>query len=464
MIHLKEQKIKKLEHMKEFIAAIDLGTTKVVSAIGEKTDSGFRVVALKEAPSLGVSRGEVLNIQQVMNSLLPTLEEIRLESDYQIKDVYVGIAGQNIRCESNSNRRNRRRSFDLISEQEIKDMEYEMYKLKVNIGEEVLHVMPQFYNVEDHMGIVNPVGMTGGQIEGNYKLFIGKKNSAECSKTVIERAGLKLNRLILEPVASAAAVLTEDEKEIGVAMIDIGGGTTDLLIYHDNIIRHTAVIPFGGNSITEDLKTGCGVSAKTAEQIKIQYGSCYTEFAPENKTVIIPGIGGRDSREVSFKFISNIIEARVEEILDAVMYEIENSGYQDKLGAGIVITGGSSALTHLVPFVKFKTGFGARVVAPAKSITYDSCEAAFKPSSSTAVGLLLNGYDISQEPNLFESEEEAEELVLQSDFVAKPVKKASAEREKEKTREKEKSTKSKVKDSIFGAFGSLFDGMNNNDA
>lgn len=450
--------------MKEYIAAIDLGTTKVVSAIGEQTDSGFKVVSLKEAPSFGVSRGEVLNIQQVLNSLLPTIEEIKADNGIEINDVYVGIAGQNIRCESNSTRRNRRRSFDLITEEEIKDMENEMYKLKVSIGEEVLHVLPQFYNIEDHMGIINPVGMSGSQIEGNYKLFIGKKNSAECSKTVIDRAGLNLKKLVLEPVASAAAVLTEDEKEIGVAMIDIGGGTTDLLIYHDNIIRHTAVIPFGGNSITEDLKNGCSVSAKTAEQIKIQYGSCYTEFAPENKTVVIPGIGGRDSREVTFKFIANIIEARVDEIIEAIMYEIERSGYQDKLGAGIVITGGSSALTHLVPFMRFKTGYGARIVAPSKSISYESCEGAFKPGSSTVVGLLLKGYEYSKAP-VYEhiDEEEEEVLFLQGENSRYSGKKQSFEGTK-KVEKIQKPKEIKKTKGIFDTLGSLFDGFDNNNA
>ncbi len=449
--------------MKEYIAAIDLGTTKVVSAIGEQSESGFKVLALKEAPSFGVSRGEVLNIQQVMNSLLPTIEEIKLENGVEIKDVYVGIAGQNIRCESNSNRRNRRRSFDLITEEEIREMEDEMYKLKVSIGEEVLHVLPQFYNVEDHMGIISPVGMTSGQIEGNYKLFIGKKNSAECSKTVIDRAGLNLKKLILEPVASATAVLTDDEKEIGVAMVDIGGGTTDLLIYQDNIIRHTAVIPFGGNSITEDLKAGCSVSAKTAEQIKIQYGSCYTEFAPENKTVVIPGIGGRDSREVTFKFISNIIEARVDEIIEAIIYEIEKSGYQDKLGAGIVITGGSSALTHLVPFMRFKTGYAARLVAPSKSISYESCEGAFKPTSSTVVGLLLKGYELSKEP-VYEHSEDEEEIMI---FESENSKFSSKKHQFEGTKKTEKTQKTKeIKKSrgIFDSLGSLFEGYDNNNA
>ncbi|HBZ35608.1 MAG TPA: cell division protein FtsA, partial [Rikenellaceae bacterium] len=255
--------------MKKLVAAVDLGTTKVVSVVGEKSESGYRIVALKEAPSKGVMRGEVVNIQNVLESLKPTLEEIRAEG-IEISEVYVGIAGQNIKCNSARISRNRSRSSEWVTNREVEEMEREMFNSRVNAGEKILHVIPQSYNVDDNIGVKEAVGMTGTRIEGDYKLFIGKTNSFEHSKIVIERAGLKLKDIILEPVASAKAVLTEDEMELGVAMVDMGGGTTDLLIIQDNIIRHTAVIPFGGNSITEDLRQGCGVSLRNDEQMKIQ--------------------------------------------------------------------------------------------------------------------------------------------------------------------------------------------------
>ncbi len=381
--------------MKGYVAAIDLGTTKVVSIVGERTESGYRIVSFRESPSKGVLRGEVTNIQDVLNSLLPTVKEIREECGFPVEEVYVGIAGQNIKCITTRHSRNRNRADILISEREVEEMVQEMYKTRVNAGEQILHVLPQTYTVDDNVG-VKPSGMTGTRIEGDFKLFIGKTNSVEHSKLVIDRAGLKLKELILEPVASARAVLTEDEMELGVAMIDMGGGTTDLLIYEDNIIRHAAVIPFGGKSITEDLRQGCNVSYVNAEQMKIQYGSCYSEFAPENKTVIIPGIGGRESREVSFKLIASIIEARVEEIMDAIMYEIENSGYQDKIRAGIVITGGGAQLANLCQYVTYKTGYIARIASPNNSITFDSCEGVCKPIFSTAVGLILRGFETEE--------------------------------------------------------------------
>ena len=296
--------------MKTYTAAIDLGTTKVVSLVGEKSESGYKIIAFRETPSKGIMRGEVVNIQNVLDSLMPTLDGIKQDCNVDIKEVYVGIAGQHIRCSDEGCKRNRQRPDNLITQEEIDDMTEEMYKTRVNAGEKILHVIPQSYNVDDHIGQTEVVGMVGSQVEGNYKLFIGRTNSAEHSKSVITRAGLKLKELVLEPVASALAVLSEEEMETGVAMIDIGGGTTDLLIIENNIIRHTAVIPFGGNSITEDLKQGCGVSTRNAEQMKIQYGSCITEYAPDNKTVIIPGVNGTNSREVSFKVIASIIEAR----------------------------------------------------------------------------------------------------------------------------------------------------------
>ncbi len=432
--------------MKKLVAAIDLGTTKVVSIVGEKTESGYRIVALKEAPSKGVMRGEVVNIQNVLESLKPTLEEIRTEENIEIDEVYVGIAGQNIKCNTARISRNRGRSSEWITEKEVAEMEREMFNSRVNAGEKILHVIPQSYNIDDNTGIREAVGMTGTRIEGDYKLFIGKTNSVEHSKIVIERAGLKLKDLVLEPVASAKAVLTEDEMELGVAMVDMGGGTTDLLIIQDNIVRHTAVIPFGGNSITEDLRQGCGVSLRNAEQMKIQYGSCYSDRAPENKTVIIPGLGGRDSREVSFKVIAGIIEARVEEIVDAIMYEIENSGFQDRLHAGIVITGGASQLKDLRDYISFRTGYDARIASPNMGVTIDGCEGTYKPGSSTAVGLVIHGFEleeIKREP-VIEEKSVTTELFPEATIVSK-----------EMEAQPEKAERASKKRSILKNFGTI---------
>ncbi len=441
--------------MNNYVAAIDLGTTKVVTLVGEKTDSGYKVVSYREAPSKGVMRGEVVNIQNVLDSLLPTIQDINRELEIAIKEVYVGIAGQNIKCISVRKGKNRSNQEELIEKSEIDELIRETRNSRVSPGEKILHVIPQSYNVDDHMGVETACGMTGTSIEGDYKLFIGNENSIRHSKLVINRAGLMLKEFILEPVASARAVLTEDDKELGVAMIDIGGGTTDLLIYHNNIIRHTAVIPFGGNSITEDIRQGCGVSLRNAEKIKIQFGSCYSEYAPENNNVVIPGIGGTDSREVSLKVIAGIIEARIEEIIEAVMYEIENSGYYDKLGAGVVITGGGAQLTNLKQFIKAKTGFHVRTSTPERVLNQGNSSELFNPALSTAVGLMILGTEMNEQEKDSVTDTEPER-VLFPDIESQPV---AAER-----RSSSGSGRNKAKNlfkNIPGFFGEIFDNTNN---
>ncbi|MBE6225611.1 MAG: cell division protein FtsA [Bacteroidales bacterium] len=378
--------------MRHLIAAIDLGTTKVVCAVGEKTPAGIKIIAHSQAPSKGVLRGEVINIQHVLDSMLPVVNEVENAIGHKINEVFVGIAGQNIRCATNASQTTRRQPEELITQEEIDTITSDMYGTFVQNGEKVLHVIPQSYNIDDFMGITEPVGMIGQQINANFKLFIGKSNSAQFSNNVISRAGLKLRELVLEPLASAKAVLSEDECEVGVAMLDIGGGTSDLLIIQDNIIRHAAVIPFGGNSVTEDIRMGCGISSKHAEQLKVQYGSCFSASAPKN-TIVIPGIGGRESREISFKVLANIIEARMAEIFEAVDFEIEKSGYKNLLQAGLVITGGSAQMLNICQLASTVTGLEARVAYPDESIVSDSISEVYSPAQATAVGLVLKGFE-----------------------------------------------------------------------
>ena len=378
--------------MRNLIAAIDLGTTKVVCLVGEKTAAGIKIIALSEAPSKGVNRGEVVNIQSVLDSMIPVVHNVENAIGEKINEVFVGIAGQNIRCEQGTDQTIRPNPDELISTAEIDNITRKMYGTFCQGGEEVLHAIPQSYIVDDHIGITEPVGMPGKQIFSNFKLFIGRKASAQFSNNVIARANLKLRELVLEPLASAKAVLGEDETEIGVAMLDIGGGTSDLLIIQDNIIRHTAVIPFGGNSITEDLKQGCGVSSKIAEQLKTEHGSCMSSLAQENKMVVIPGVGGRENKEISLKHIAGIIEARVEEILEAALYEIEKSGYKRKIKAGLVITGGTSQLANIRQLANIVTGMETRLAYPGREFC-DTDAQVCRPTLSTAVGLVLMGFE-----------------------------------------------------------------------
>lgn len=442
--------------MEKTISVIDLGTTKIVCLAGTKTPDGYKVIAACEAASQGIMRGEVINNQSVLNSLRPLLSELEERTGNPTREVVVGIAGQYIKCKAASSSINRNNKMDEITQAEVDSMCRNMFNSRVDPGEEVLHVVPQSYHVDEYKSILKPAGMCGGTIEANYRIFIGKSVSAQHTKRCIESAGLKLSKLVLEPMASASAVLQEDEKELGVAMVDIGGGTTDLLIYHDNIIRHTAVIPFGGNVITEDIRQGCEVTLRQAEQMKIQYGSCYVDLAPENKSIVISGIGGREPREIPFRFLSNIIEARMDEILEAVVFEIRQSGYAEKLPAGIVLTGGGALLTHLPQFIKYKTGYDARIARP-RGIEFDGCDEVNSVTYSCAVGLMMQGF----EPE-YDSEEE-QQVDFETIFAGVETKAPAKQNKTEKAPKvkKEKTESSGGIGNIFTSIGKYFTDQDN---
>jgi cell division protein FtsA len=389
----------------QIVAAIDIGTTKIVSIVGQKKENGkLEILGLSRALSKGVKRGVVLNIEETVKAIQSTVEDVQLRSGIMFSDVYVGIAGQHIKSMRNRGYINRDKSDDEITKDDIIKLIEDMYKIPIDVGEEIIHVLPQNFIVDNETGVKNPVGMSGCRLEANFHIVIGQVASAKNIEKCINRVGLKINELILEPLASSEAVLTEDEKEAGVALVDIGGGTTDVAVYYDNIIRHTAVIPFGGNVVTKDIKEGCSILNRQAESLKIQFGSALGDIAPEDKVVTIPGISGRDPKEISFKSLAYIIQSRMEEIIDAVTFEIENSGYYDKLAGGIVLTGGGALLRHLPQLVKFKTGMDVRIGFPNEHLTGEVSEDINQPMYSTSIGLVLKGYEYLQNKYGLESE------------------------------------------------------------
>ncbi len=397
-----------MSHKTDLVAAIDIGTTKIVAIVGKKKENGtIDILGISKTPSKGVKRGVVQNIDEAVNSIQKTVEDVQFTIGKEIKDVFVGIAGQHIRSIKNRGYINRDSYDDEITRKDIDDLVNDMYKIPIDFGEEIIHVLPQNYIVDNETGIKNPVGMSGKRVEANFHIVIGQVASARNISKCITKAGLKLNSLILEPLASSEAVLTEDEKEAGVALVDIGGGTTDIAVFYDDIIRHTAVIPFGGDVVTKDIKEGCSILQRQAELLKIQYGSALGDLAKEEEVVSIPGISGREPKEISFKSLAYIIQSRMEEILDAVIYEIENSGYFDRLSAGIVITGGGALLKHLPALVKFKTGMDVRVGYPSEHLVNDSNSDVNDPMFATSVGLVLKGYEhIEKDKRSFVAEEE----------------------------------------------------------
>ncbi|MEO2099185.1 MAG: cell division protein FtsA, partial [Flavobacteriaceae bacterium] len=281
----------------------------------------------------------------------------------------------------------------VIDEEDIQKLIQQVYKLVMLPGEEIIHVLPQEYKVDGQGEIKEPVGMHGGRLEANFHVVVGQVSSIKNIGRCIKSAGLNMANITLEPLASSEAVLSYEEKEAGVALIDIGGGTTDLAIFKDGIIRHTAVIPFGGNVITEDIKEGCSIIEKQAELLKIKFGSAWPGENRDTEIVSIPGLRGRDPKEISLKTLSKIINARVVEIVEQVFLEIKNYGHNDqkkKLIAGIVLTGGGSQLKHLKQLVEYITGMDTRVGYPSEHLAGDTQEAVSSPLFATSVGLLMN--------------------------------------------------------------------------
>lgn len=376
----------------QLVAAIDIGTTKIVAILGRSDgNGGIEILGLSTTPATGVKRGVVLNIEETVKAIRTTVEDLKERTGMVLSDVFVGIAGRHIKSKMARGYITRDSFESEIDDDDINRLTSDMYKLPIDVGEEIIHVIPQTYMVDNESGISNPKGICGKRLEANFHIVIGQIASARNTEKCINRAGMNLMSLVLEPLASSEAVLTDEEREAGVALVDIGGGTTDVAIYHDNVIRHTAVIPFGGNMVTSDIKEGCSILQRQAEDLKIKFGYAIGDIAPDNKVVSIPGIAGRDPKEISFKNLAYIIQSRMEEILDAVNFEIQNSGFAEKLTAGVVITGGGSLLKNLPQLVRFKTAMDVRVGHPNVHLTGKGRDEISQPMYATSVGLILKG-------------------------------------------------------------------------
>ena len=380
-----------------FSVGLDIGTTKIVALVGKKNEfDKVEILGVGKSKSLGVHRGVVNNITQTIQSIQQAVENANSNSEQIIKDVVVGIAGQHIRSIQHSDYITRENPESVIDEEDIQTLIQQVYKLVMLPGEEIIHVLPQEYKVDGQGEIKEPIGMHGGRLEANFHVVVGQVTSIKNIGRCIKSAGLAMAGITLEPLASSEAVLSFEEKEAGVALIDIGGGTTDLAIFKDGIIRHTAVIPYGGNVITEDIKEGCSIIEKQAELLKIKFGSAWPGENRDTEIVSIPGLQGRDPKEISLKTLSKIINARVVEIIEQVFLEIKNYGHTDqkkKLIAGIVLTGGGSQLKHLKQLVEYVTGMDTRVGYPSEHLAGNTIDSVSSPLFATSVGLLMNALD-----------------------------------------------------------------------
>jgi cell division protein FtsA len=382
---------------KSISVGLDIGTTKIVALVGRKNEfNKVEVLGVGKSKSLGVHRGVVNNITQTIQSIQQAVEDAKINSGHSISDVSVGIAGQHIRSIQHSDYITRENPEAVIDDDDIQKLIQQVYKLVMLPGEEIIHVLPQEYKVDGQGEVKEPIGMHGGRLEANFHVVVGQVSSIKNIGRCIKSAGLSMANITLEPLASSEAVLSFEEKEAGVALIDIGGGTTDLAIFKDGIIRHTAVIPFGGNVITEDIKEGCSIIEKQAELLKIKFGSAWPGENRDTEIVSIPGLQGRDPKEISLKTLSKIINARVVEIIEQVFLEIKNYGHNDqkkKLIGGVVLTGGGSQLKHLKQLVEYITGMDTRVGYPSEHLAGDTTEIVSSPLFATSVGLLMSALE-----------------------------------------------------------------------
>lgn len=396
---------------KEIIAGLDIGTTKICVIVGQEDDHGkLQILGMGKSESEGVKRGVVTNIDLTIKSINKALKEAEAKAGVLIGEVIVGIAGHHIKSSIEHGSVMSTNPEAEITREDVSRLMNDMYKIVTPIGSQILHVMPQDFQVDDHPGIIYPIGEAGKRLEANFHVITADVNAVGNITKSVKRsgtqAGLEIKDLILEPLASSLSVLEDLDKEMGVALVDIGGGTTDVAIFHDGIIRHTAVIPFGGDIITKDIKDGCNVLKSEAEQLKKQFGKAVAEKAKKNEIITIPGLRRRQAKEISAHTLSEIIQCRMEDIIELVDDQLVNSGYKSKLGAGIVLTGGGSQLEFVKQLFEYMTGLGCEIGFPNPHLGKCKDESIKSPMYATGIGLVLAGFKSLDDRDVSEEKEE----------------------------------------------------------
>lgn len=393
--------------MEKIIVSLDIGTTKICVIVARPTADGkFEILGVGKADSLGLMRGVITNIDRTVQGIRAAIEMAEKESGCDISEVYVGIAGQHIKSLRHRGYVMRDNHTDEIRQADIDRLIKDMYKLVLPPGDRIIHVIPQEFIVDHEEGVKDPIGMSGVRLEADFHIITGQIAATENIYRCVERSGLEVAGLVLEPIASCAAVLDHEEKEAGIALVDIGGGTTDIAIFQEGLIRHTAVIPLGGKIVTEDIKEGCLVMRPQAEQMKVKFGSALALESMENEIISIPGLRGRDPKQISVKNLAHIIQARMEEILEHVYHEVKRSGFELKLIGGIVATGGGAQLKNLKHLVEYMTGYDARIGIPSDLLSENSLARLKSPMYATSLGLLAEGYkeELKKERELAQGE------------------------------------------------------------
>jgi cell division protein FtsA len=449
-----------MNHEQPIIVGLDIGTTKIAAIAGRKNEFGkLEILGFGRANSNGVKHGQVLNIDETIKAIKMALDNCyESNPSLGISEVYVGVAGHHIKSLQTRGDIVRQQTDDEITQREIDQLIADQYKTYIPAGDQIIDVIPQEFTVDNFQNIPNPIGYGGVKVGANFHIITGDKNAIRNITRAVEKSGLHTKDLVLQPLASAAAVMGPEDLEAGVAIVDIGGGTTDLAVFYEGILKHTAVIPFGGENITNDIKTGLGVLKTQAEQMKVQFGSALANEAKSNAFITIPGLRGMPAKEISVKNLANIIQARMNEIMDFVSYHLKQVGLDNKmLNGGIVLTGGGSQLKHLIQLTEYITGLNARIGFPTEHLTAGHIEELAKPTYSTCIGLILKGYsDYEHNRKQFEQTHvkvEVPENLKRPDLVEESI--ASEEviqEEKVKSRKSIKDFWGKFKDGIIELF------------
>lgn len=442
------------------IVGLDIGTTKVAAIAGRKNEFGkLEILAFGRVESAGVSHGVVMNIDQCIRSIEQAIAKC-LESnpDLDINEVYVGIAGQHIKSLQTRGDRVRTNSDDVISQADIDLLIRDQYKTYIPAGDQIIDIVPQEFNIDSTPNVLEPIGMNGVKIGANFHIITGDKNAIRNIKRCVDKASLTTRDLVLQPLASAAAVMNDEDMEAGVAIVDIGGGTTDMAVFYDGILKHTAVIPYAGVNITNDIRSGLGVLRAQAEAMKVQYGTALAAEANANAYITIPGLRGLPAKEISVKNLAHIIQARTQEILDYVLFHLKQIGLDKRLYGGIILTGGGAQLKHMIQLTEYTTGLGARIGYPNEHLAGGYAESLMNPMYSTCIGLILRGYHdfengkmrfVGEGGNYISVENAREE---EEQYEEEPMEETTDEKTTKRT-EKMK----KLFDGLKGKFMSLFE-------
>lgn len=432
------------------VVGLDIGTTKIAAIAGRKNEFGkLEILGFGKAGSNNsVQHGQVLNIENAVKAINEAMANCRQSNpNLKIDEVYVGIAGHHIKSLQTRGDLVRQSLDDEISQMEVDRLIADQRKTYIPAGDQIIDVIPQEFTVDNYQNIKSPIGYSGVKVGANFHIITGDRHAIRNIQRAVNKSNLAIKDIVLQPLASADAVMGDHDLEAGVAILDIGGGTSDLAVFQEGILRHTAVIPFGGENITNDIKTGLSVLRSQAEAMKVQFGSALAQQAKNNAIITIPGIGGMNPKQVSVKTLAQIIQARMSEILDFVTYHLKQVGMDHRtLNGGVILTGGGSQLKHLIQLTEYQTGLNARIGFPNEHLASGHISELTKPMYSTCVGLILKGYN-DYERNLKQFTTSNMEVQMPEALKATPIPEETLE--EELPSDNEKHAKAKQRFSIW---------------